>query len=364
NGAVFLMYFVMVASLVYTTQPIATIKAIIRDSGYILAGYYLIPRFVTSEKTLKQLLKITLVFHIAIILYGLGTQAVFGLHIYGDLAYPFFIEHCIYAAFITLTFSFLLAFTLEEKPGTTRTLYMALTGFVGFAILLTFVRGAWISIFVMLLYYLYQFRHRKSSVDLVLLMIYIALIGAVIIIGTGLGAMLMQRVETITDFEYVANYDRIGRWAAAFDIWKDHPWIGAGWGSYPDEYFDYLRYADAYSAELRMGAHNIYLELLAEVGVWGLLVYLLMIYAFFRHALRLQMRTKSVYIRTVLAALQGAMITYVIHAFINNLGPSDKIGITFWWILGMIPAIQSLVDKESKQEAPQPIAEANPQLAD
>ncbi len=346
NGAVILFYFVMVFSLVYTTQPTSTIKAIIRDSGYMLAGYYFIPRFITSEAKLKQFLTLALVFHILIVIYGLITQAVNGLRIYGDLAYPFFVEHCVYAAYITLTFTFLLAFMLEQKPGTTRTVLIALTGFVGIAIVLTFVRGAWISIFFVLLFYLYQFRHRKSSVDLILILIYVAMIGAVVVVGTGLGTMLVQRIETITDLKYVANYDRIGRWVAAFDIWKDHLWLGAGWGSYPDEYFNYLRYEDAYSAKLRMGAHNIYLELLAEVGIVGLTVFLILLYTFFRHALLLQRHTKSPYIRTTLAALQGAMITFIIHAFINNLGPSDKIGITFWWIFGAIPAIQALVAKE------------------
>ena len=89
-----------------------------------------------------------------------------------------------------------------------------------------------------------------------------------------------------------------------------------------------------------------------------------MIYAFFRHALLLQSRTKSRLIRTTLAALQGAMITFIIHAFINNLGPSDKIGITFWWILGMIPAIQALVAQEEQQKETPASATPNPQSGD
>lgn len=361
NGAVILFYFVMVATLFYTTQPTATMKALVRDSGYIITGYFLIPRFVTSESRLRTLLTTALVTHILIILYGLGTQAVGGIRIYGDLAYPFFIEHCIYAAFVTFTLTFLLAFMLEERSGPTKRLLSALTALAGFALLLTFVRGAWISVFFALLFYLYQFRHRKSSVELVLVLIYLFMIGLVIVVGTGLGQMLMQRVETVTDLQYVANYDRIGRWAAAFGIWEDYPWLGAGWGSYPDEYFNYMTYEDAWSAHLRMGAHNIYLELLAETGVVGLVTYLVMIYTFFRMCLSLQFQTDSSFIRTFLAALQGAMITYLIHAFLNNLGPSDKIGILFWWMLGMVPAIQSLVAQERQEQS---LMRDRPQSAD
>ncbi|MBI1390312.1 MAG: hypothetical protein GC154_17875 [bacterium] len=348
NWGVFMLYSIMIGSLFYTYEPVATIKACIRDTGYILAGYYLIPRFITSRNRLATLLFMGGAAQILLVVYGLGTQAVWGVKIYGDLAYPFFIEHCIYAAYIVIAFAFFMAYMLEQPPGPVRNMLGALTALIGMAILLTFVRAAWISVFFLLLFYLIQFRHKKSSVDLILLLIYLALIGFVVLVGTGLGEILLMRIETISDFQYVANYERIGRWVTAWKIWTIHPWFGTGWGSYPDQYFDYVspEYMNVWSAGIRMGAHNLYLELLAETGVCGLFVYLIAMYIFFREALLLQSQTRDPLIRTFLVALQGAMLTYLIHAFLNNLGPSDKIGVTFWCLMGMLPACRHIITRE------------------
>lgn len=351
NLAVFSMILVMVGSMLYTQQPVSTMKALVRDLGYIFAGYYLIPRFLTSTNRVQFLLKTLLVSHVLIAAYGLGTQAVGGIRIYGDLAYPFFIEHCIYAAFICFSLVFMLAFALNEPQGRTQTILWIATAFLAFAVFLTFVRGSWISLLPVLFYYMLQFRTRRGSVDLVVVGIYVILIGIVIVLGTGLGQLFLQRIETVTDLQYVANYDRIGRWFSAIAIWQDNPIFGAGWGSYPDMYFYYIIIKDTWSGEFRMGAHNIYLELLSEVGIVGLIVFLTLIYVFFRQAILLQFRTNNSTLRTFLIATQGAMITFLVHAFLNNLGPSDKIGITFWFFLGSIPAIQSIIEKEEEGQS-------------
>ncbi len=361
NIFVILMYIVMVTSLRHSLEPISTIKAIIRDTGYIVSGYFLIPRYIRTEKHLRQIIYGCLGLHTLLILYGFITQIVGGMHIYGNIAQPFFIEHCIYAAFITITFSFLLAFYLESEAETYRVWLGILCLLFGIAIILTFVRAAWISVIFLLFFYLFQFRKKKNTVDLILVLIVIFLVGIGMLFTTDLGTMLLQRLSTITETNYTANLDRIDRWVAAWRMWGDHPYLGVGWGAYPDQYFIYAPYknenllgfisAVPYSSAFRMGAHNIYLEILAEVGVVGLVIYLLMIYMFFRNMILLQRQclNKKFY-RTFLIGCQGAMITYLVHSFVNNLGPSDKISITFWFLLGIIPTLEMLLRIEKSKE--------------
>jgi len=351
NIAVLLMYFLIMGSLLVSQSPISTIKALIRDTGYIFTGFYLIPRYIQSEKQLKQFVYGSLIAHSLLILYGFATQAISGVRIYANIAGPFFVEHCIYAAFITITFAFLLAYYLDMASSPLRNALGALTGLFALAIVLTFVRAAWISIVAMLLYYLYQFRHRRSSVDLILAMIALLLLGAATITFTDFGRLFLQRIDTITDLQYVANYDRLDRWYAAIAMWKDHPYFGAGWGAYPDAYYSYQQFPNAYSSHIRMGAHNLYLEMLAETGLAGLILFALIIFTFFQQAIYYQNRVKSRFLRIFIIGMQGAMITYLIHAFLNNLGPSDKIGLTFWFLLGMIPTLRILADREKNEAA-------------
>ncbi|MBN2328160.1 MAG: O-antigen ligase family protein [Candidatus Omnitrophica bacterium] len=364
NAAVIVLYVMMIVSWRYSLAPVSTLKAIIRDTGYIVAGYYLIPLYIRSERQLRHLLFGCLGVHTLLVFYGFFTQLLGGFHIYGDVAQPFFIEHCIYAAFITISFAFILAYYLSLEAGPLRFLLGVLTVIFGAAIILTFVRAAWISVFFLLLFYLFQFRYKKSSVDLIVMLIVVLLLGIVVVITTDIGGMILDRLDSITDTKYTANLDRIDRWKIALQIWGDHPYLGVGWGAYPDLYFVYAPYSqfffDAffnvipYSAYLRMGAHNIYLELLAEVGLIGLMIYLLLIYVFFRRAIFLQHKIQNPLYRTFLIGAQGAMITYLIHAFVNNLGPSDKISLTFWFILGMIPTLEALHRAEEKKNADHP----------
>jgi O-antigen ligase len=56
----------------------------------------------------------------------------------------------------------------------------------------------------------------------------------------------------------------------ALDIWRDHVWVGAGWGEMPTEF---LARAGSYGvAEPANSAHDFVLDLLAQTGVVGLLL--------------------------------------------------------------------------------------------
>lgn len=57
-------------------------------------------------------------------------------------------------------------------------------------------------------------------------------------------------------------------WDRAIQLWNDSPIFGSGWGSY--RYY----WVDGYQG-VSNAAHNVFLQLLAEVGVFGLVVFLI-----------------------------------------------------------------------------------------
>ena len=128
-------------------------------------------------------------------------------------------------------------------------------------------------------------------------------------------------------------------------MWRDEPIHGVGYGAYPDVYPDYIVYHEAYSTHMRMGAHNSYLEIMAESGVIGLSPFLLMLFVFFREATVHDPRERDPFLSSALAGAKGAMISFLVHAFFNNLGPSDKIGISFWLLLSFIPCCARLAEQ-------------------
>ncbi len=348
NAPVLLFVLCMWVTVAVSREPWVTFKALLRDSSYFLAGYLLIRRHLTSRARLRAFLFTCALATTLLTLYGFYTQFVEGVAIYQDIAQPFFKNHCIYAAFLAVNFAMLAAFILAYPRSRLRLLGLAVLGSWGFAIAMTFVRGAWLSLLALAVFYAYLGR-RQINLKLAIML------GMLVVVGVGtvgwlqLAPLFAERMEHLTDLSYVTNYDRIDRWMAAVSIFREHPLLGVGWGRYADEYFQYIYYLDTYSAEIRMGAHNLYLEILAESGLMGAGAFALVILFFALEARKLRRECPDLFLRTVLTGVLGAMLTYLVHAFVNNLGPSDKIGLYFWVLLGLVPVAGRLCESQNSE---------------
>jgi len=82
----------------------------------------------------------------------------------------------------------------------------------------------------------------------------------------------LQAIE-VTD-ENWAILERLAHWHAAWAMWGEHPWLGVGIGNYA---FVYPRYALPRWSDPLGHAHNYYLNVAAEIGVVGLIAYLVLV---------------------------------------------------------------------------------------
>jgi len=81
--------------------------------------------------------------------------------------------------------------------------------------------------------------------------------------------------------------DRPMIWRATAAMIRDHFWWGVGLGAYPVAYTRYDRSAGVYRVEQ---AHNDYLQVMAELGVWGALLLMGLLLAIWRAMRRALMR--------------------------------------------------------------------------
>lgn len=63
--------------------------------------------------------------------------------------------------------------------------------------------------------------------------------------------------------------DRAPLWNHAWHMFKTHPWVGGGWGDYA--YNQFVQTDTLGDVVMSMNAHNVVLDLLAKVGILGLL---------------------------------------------------------------------------------------------
>ncbi|MEK7865686.1 MAG: O-antigen ligase family protein [Planctomycetota bacterium] len=69
--------------------------------------------------------------------------------------------------------------------------------------------------------------------------------------------------------KYSSAWYRIGYWTGAVRVFEAHPWMGVGLDNFQDHYYEWK---DAAAAEVNT-AHNDYLQVAAELGVFGLVAF-------------------------------------------------------------------------------------------
>lgn len=80
--------------------------------------------------------------------------------------------------------------------------------------------------------------------------------------------LVRERFFAAFSLEEGSNAARIGIWKEAIEIISEHPFFGVGLGNYPLSVFPAASYRDPFYA------HNLYLDIWAEVGVIGLVLFL------------------------------------------------------------------------------------------
>ncbi|KUJ78164.1 hypothetical protein AVO45_09455 [Ruegeria marisrubri] len=111
----------------------------------------------------------------------------------------------------------------------------------------------------------------------------VALAGLAVVAATLLGPEVFDRLSTIVDLVQEQRVDlstegRLVSWAVAVEIFFSNPWLGVGGGNFNILFQDLaLEMGLMFRGEGR-STHSLYLEVLAEQGILGLLYFLFIIW--------------------------------------------------------------------------------------
>jgi O-antigen ligase len=134
-----------------------------------------------------------------------------------------------------------------------------------------------------------------------------------------------------------ANYavlERLAHWQAAGEMIRYHPWTGVGFSNYEPTYAHYA----LMNWPISLGhAHNYYLNVTAELGIPGLLAYLLMWGAILWQTVR-ALRRGSGWQRGLALGLLGAWTHLSVHHLFDNLYVNNT-HLLFGALLGVLTII-------------------------
>lgn len=163
-------------------------------------------------------------------------------------------------------------------------LSMARSGYVGLVFGLILI--------IVLLWRLINIKRNK------LIIFAMALIAVVLLIP---GQYISSRFYSIFDIQQGSNAERLMIWKNSLNIAKEHPLIGVGIGNY----------SNAVSADLpyrtSVNAHSNYLDFLTELGVVGLLLWLL-IYGIIFYNLALARTNNNAFVVVGLTTIIGSFL--------------------------------------------------------
>jgi O-antigen ligase len=219
-----------------------------------------------------------------------------------------------------------------SRQRTHNTLRLTLCALISFAIMLAALfasqsRGAWIG-FAVAVVAVSLVRGGRSTALFVLVSAVLAGLGAVGGFQSLMPQFITQRFSdvlsapSITDIATIevtdANFaavERLAHWGAALDMWRDHIWLGVGFGNYAAVYPAYAigRWLDPLGH-----AHNYYLNVAAESGLIGLLAFGLFWLSAFGLGWGAVRHSQGLW-RAVAAGGLGVLVHVNTHNLVDNL---------------------------------------------
>ncbi len=150
-----------------------------------------------------------------------------------------------------------------------------------FFIILSGTRGIWFGIIAAFLAGIYLLikkmnQNRVVSSIVVVLIIFVALVPIVSVFttipqfnehGTQDSSLILKRLISVLNLDETSNQGRIYIWKKSLESFKQYPFLGVGTGNFP-----IILEQDIALAKAGSSAHNLYLNFLAENGIFALIL--------------------------------------------------------------------------------------------
>ena len=192
-----------------------------------------------------------------------------------------------------------------------------------FVLLLTFTRGAYLAVaisFIVLSFLIYKYLKDKKTACLLLLILLIFIVPI---------TPIADRFYSTFNLSEGSNIGRLEMWKQASKIGFSNFWQGIGLGNYAltvDAQFDYRN---------PVTAHNLYLDIFSEMGIFGLLVWLFLILGTISQLFCKLKKMKNEKEKYIFIGLIGSLVYFLIHSCFETAIYSPTILAVFMVILGI-----------------------------
>ncbi|SHJ61890.1 O-antigen ligase family protein [Paramaledivibacter caminithermalis] len=187
--------------------------------------------------------------------------------------------------------------------------------------LLTYSRGSWIGFAFSIIVFILLTDFKKLA----------------LFIPVGIGSLflmpdsVLNRISTIGSLQDSSNFYRFNVWNMAIDILKDYWFSGIGVG-----YIAFRKISPFYIKTMSpYHTHNTYLQIAIELGIVGVIVFLLLVLFIFKMGINSIINGEDKFIKISTASYIASLCAILVHGMAEHVFFNPKIILVFWLIVGM-----------------------------
>ncbi|MEM7103580.1 MAG: O-antigen ligase family protein [Bacteroidota bacterium] len=344
---------------IFSAIPEVSFKRILLKTAFVLFFYFFIIHWFRFRNKLAY----------PLIFYGIGLVPVILLTLNKHASYdfthkvafnipqPFYVDHTIYGACLAFILPILVILFFRYRKFGLNKINRLLAGggmllFAG-ATFYSFSRASLLSLVVVAGFFILLklgLRMRGllilMAVTLVLAISAVYFLPGVIFQGEAVSnrGSIKQHFQSMTNLQTDAsNLERINRWVCAIDMFKDRPITGFGPGTYQFEYGNYqtyerLTYISTFAGD-RGNAHSEYLTYLAEAGLPGFIIFLLLVCITISTGIKVTFGNHKEPLRLIGLGVLLGLTTFFFHGLLNAFWEQEKMAALVYPAMACLVAI-------------------------
>ncbi|MDP2684696.1 MAG: O-antigen ligase family protein [bacterium] len=318
---------------------------------------FIIPNLITEKKHLKKLILVIITSFILVSSFGLyqfagdmlglpqevtGLRELYTKDILGftrvqSTAY----EPLYFANYLLLPIALIFTLFLSGRGALKNSWLLVLFSLGIVNLVLTVSRGGYLAIFaVLVVISIYYYKKVFTVKNLVIILVAGFLMGWIVLRALGLGGdvfTLDRFSEHVTNAFYGASYDeRVDTFSQAIEAWREQPLFGVGFGGFGPYVAEHPEYMPKDGWRI---VNNQFLEILAENGIIGLVLFLFVLLFLFVRSLRAIWITQDKYLKAVMIALLAVLIGIVVQYQTF----STLYIMHIWFVIGLMIAVQNII---------------------
>ena len=206
---------------------------------------------------------------------------------------------------------------------------------------MTYSRAAWLAMIAVVL--LYGLINSRKTLKACLCFGF-----AIPFLPYVLPSSVVNRFMSIGDISETSNFYRVYTWRGTLSAIKDNFWGGVGFGTEAySEIYPMYAYAGIEAAE---HSHNLYLQILFGMGIFGLLIFAAVVFFFAQKNFEFYKHTKKSDLRVTASAAFVSVVGALVIGLFDYPWYNYRVFFLFWIAMAISCACIRCGDREARKE--------------